>query len=74
MMDQQKVLGLEHLLSDPEPCFYPVGSSLKLSPSIHQVQRELNPPLIGFIGFLISNPFPEVLLKKLKVTNLCFFN
>lgn len=71
-MDQQKVLGAGMLLSAPEPCLYPVGSSLKFSPPTRQVQREQNPPLIGLIGFLISNLFPEVLTKKFKATNPCF--
>ena len=56
MMDH--VLGVGMLLSAPEPRLYPVGSSLKLSPPTHQVQREPNPPLVGLIGFLISDPFP----------------
>ena len=71
MMDQQKVMGVGMLLSAPEPRLYPVGSSLKLSPPTHQVQREPNCPLVGLVGFLISDPFPEVLIKT--VTNPCFF-
>lgn len=72
-MRQQKALGLECCSCAPEPHLYPIGSSLKLCPSIHRVQRELKPPLIGFLGFLISNPFPVVLIKKLKVISLYIF-